>query len=73
VNLAGHPVLITGGTSGIGLALAEAFLAAGSQVAVCARSGERLDTVLRSRPGLRGQVCDVSRDGDRMTAVDHPS
>nr|WP_246214549.1 SDR family NAD(P)-dependent oxidoreductase [Modestobacter muralis] len=36
-------VLITGGTSGIGLALAEAFLAEGASVVVCGRSQTALD------------------------------
>ena len=36
-------VLITGGTSGIGLALAEAFLTDGASVVVCARSQADFD------------------------------
>jgi uncharacterized oxidoreductase len=42
MKLAGNTVLITGGSSGIGYALAEAFLAAGSAVIVCARDTARL-------------------------------
>lgn len=42
-NYAGRSVIVTGGTRGIGLKLAEGFLAAGAQVAVCGRqTPERL-------------------------------
>ncbi|MBV9292988.1 MAG: SDR family oxidoreductase [Frankiales bacterium] len=37
-DLAGHGVLITGGTKGLGLGLATAFRAAGAAVVVCARN-----------------------------------
>jgi NAD(P)-dependent dehydrogenase (short-subunit alcohol dehydrogenase family) len=38
IDFSGRAVVITGGTRGIGAGLAEAFLAAGAQVLVCARS-----------------------------------
>src|SRR6476646_10660711 len=38
VNLSGRAVLVTGGTKGLGLGLAKAFVAAGADVLVCARS-----------------------------------
>ena len=65
MNLGGNHVLITGGTSGIGLALAEAFLVAGSSVAICGRSPARLEEARHKHPALLTQVCDVSRDDDR--------
>ena len=39
MNLSGNTILVTGGASGIGLAIASRFLAAGSKVIVLARSG----------------------------------
>lgn len=57
--------VVTGGSSGIGLATVELLLEAGAAVAFCARDGERLraaESALRQRfPGARlfASVCDV--------------
>lgn len=47
LHLRGRVVLITGGTDGLGLALARVLLAEGAQVAVCGRNVERLTAVQR--------------------------
>lgn len=62
----GNTVLITGGTSGIGQALAERFLEAGNTVIVCGRRGDRLDELKKSFPGLHTRVCDISREEERV-------
>ena len=41
-------VVITGGSAGLGFALASAFLAAGDRVVICGRNHERLDGALHS-------------------------
>ncbi len=41
-------VVITGGSAGLGYALASVFLAAGDRVVICGRNQERLDGALRS-------------------------
>jgi meso-butanediol dehydrogenase / (S,S)-butanediol dehydrogenase / diacetyl reductase len=46
-------VLVTGGGSGIGLAITRAFLAAGATVAVAGRRREPLDEALRGAPADR--------------------
>jgi NAD(P)-dependent dehydrogenase (short-subunit alcohol dehydrogenase family) len=49
-SLHGTTAVVTGGSSGIGLATAELLLAAGARVAVCGRDAERLK---RAEAGLR--------------------
>lgn len=61
-------VLITGGTSGIGLALAEAFLEQGSDVAVCGRSEAALDRFSRAHPQALAIRADVTI-GEARTAM----
>ena len=66
MDLAANTVLITGGASGIGLALAERFLEAGSQVIVCGRREDKLREAQARHPGLAVRVCDVARDSERV-------
>ncbi|MGH7441310.1 MAG: SDR family oxidoreductase [bacterium] len=65
MNLSGCTALITGGGTGIGLALAEAFMAEGSQVLICGRREEPLLQAQERLPGLEYRVCDVSNADDR--------
>lgn len=53
-------VLITGGTSGIGLALADAFLKQGDDVAVCGRSEVALASFSRAYPKALAIQADVT-------------
>lgn len=53
-------VAITGGTSGLGLALVGEFLSRGAQVAFVARGAERVDRVVQEHPGAHGIVGDLS-------------
>jgi uncharacterized oxidoreductase len=66
----GNTVLITGGTSGIGYALAEAFLARGNEVLICARREERLREAQKKLPGLHVRVCDVAVQSERQSLVE---
>jgi NAD(P)-dependent dehydrogenase (short-subunit alcohol dehydrogenase family) len=59
-RLAGLRVAVTGGTSGLGLALVREFLRRGARVAFVARTPGRVGQVARERPGSHGVVGDVS-------------
>jgi len=57
-------VAVTGGTSGLGLALVEAFAARGDAVAFVARDPGRVARVARAIPGSHGIVGDVAKKED---------
>jgi 3-oxoacyl-[acyl-carrier protein] reductase len=59
-------VLVTGGGSGLGLAVAEALLRAGGRVAVSGRRAERLEAVVRAWPGQAVALpCDLTVSSER--------
>jgi NAD(P)-dependent dehydrogenase (short-subunit alcohol dehydrogenase family) len=60
----GLRVAITGGTSGLGLALLRELEARGAAIAFIARNREGVGRVARERPGAFGIVGDVSRKED---------
>ncbi|HZN06772.1 MAG TPA: SDR family oxidoreductase [Pyrinomonadaceae bacterium] len=60
----GLRVAITGGTSGLGLALVRELLRRGARVAFVARTPERVEQVVRENPGAHGIVGDVSAKND---------
>ncbi|HXS24968.1 MAG TPA: SDR family oxidoreductase, partial [Gemmatimonadales bacterium] len=59
--LTGLRVAVTGGTSGLGLALVEALHARGAAVAFVARHSDQVDAVARAHPGTHGITGDISR------------
>jgi NAD(P)-dependent dehydrogenase (short-subunit alcohol dehydrogenase family) len=68
--VSGIKVLVTGGTSGLGLAMATALAAAGSTVALTGRSGERARSVAATLPGAVGLELDVRDESSVARAVD---
>jgi 3-oxoacyl-[acyl-carrier protein] reductase len=75
LGLKGRRVLITGGSQGIGLAVAEGFLEEGCEVALVARDPERLakveETLSKTAPGrVRTRAIDLSRRGAPQEIAD---
>ena len=62
----GNTILITGGGTGIGLALAARFLRQGNEVIICGRRLEKLSEAQRQQPGLHFYRCDVSQESGRL-------
>jgi uncharacterized oxidoreductase len=60
MELSNRTVLITGGTSGIGLGIAEAFQQHSSKVIVCGRDKRRLTRVKKRFPDITTVPCDLA-------------
>src|SRR5688500_9597073 len=74
LSLGGRSVLITGGSRGLGLLMAEEFGRAGARVSICGRDGAAVD---RARVHLEGKgidvlarVCDLAKRSDAEAFVD---
>jgi uncharacterized oxidoreductase len=65
MKLSNRTVLVTGGTSGIGLGISEAFQQSKSRVIVCGRHREKLSAVNEKYPDIVAIPCDVGDAGQR--------
>ena len=63
MRMSSNTIFITGGSSGIGKGLAEAFHKLGNQVIIGARRREALERVCSANPGMRHVVLDVTDPG----------
>jgi len=77
MQTSGNTILITGGGSGIGRALAEAFHTRGNRVIIAGRRQSVLDEVTRTHPGMASLVLDLEdaaaiRDFAARLTAQHP-
>lgn len=78
MQTSGNTILITGGTSGIGRALAERFHAQGNQVIIAGRRQAMIDEIIAANPGMAGfalnidDPADIARAAQAIIAA-HPS
>ncbi len=70
MKLTNKKILITGGGSGIGLALAERFARNGNTVIICGRRADALQQAMEQVPGLITKVCDLSNESERTALRD---
>jgi uncharacterized oxidoreductase len=69
LDINGNTVLITGGATGIGFALAQNFVSAGSEVIVCGRRKSKLQAAKKKLPTLHVRQCDVSLESERKSLL----
>lgn len=70
MKIHGNTILITGGSAGIGLALAKALVAERNTVIICGRSETKLKTAQEQVPELHIRACDVANEEERRSLVD---
>ncbi|WP_345947796.1 SDR family NAD(P)-dependent oxidoreductase [Mucilaginibacter sp. PAMB04274] len=69
MQLTHNTILITGGTSGIGLAFAKEFKSRENTVIICGRREDRLNEITVQHPGIITRVCDVADAQQREELV----
>jgi uncharacterized oxidoreductase len=77
MNLTNNTVLVTGGSSGIGLQLSKVLVQKGNTVIICGRSEEKLARAKKAEPGLITYQCDLAQakecsDLAKWIGANHP-
>lgn len=71
LELGGKVVLVTGGSDGLGAALARRLVREGAKVALCARGVERLEATAEALRAEGGDVLTVQADVSKAWEVEH--
>jgi len=70
MQIRGNTILITGGATGIGFSLAEAFVKAGNEVIICGRRAHKLEEAKDKLPQIHTKICDLSKEKERKLLYD---
>ena len=70
MKLSDNTVFITGGSSGIGFALAKGFLELKNTVIICGRNADKLKQVKKRFPEIHVIQCDVTNEGEVKQAFE---
>lgn len=70
MNLTGNKILITGGASGIGYALAERFAQEGNTIIICGRRPDVLQEAQQKHPSWYTHIADASTEEGRKELVE---
>jgi 3-oxoacyl-[acyl-carrier protein] reductase len=70
IRLDGKSAVVTGGSEGLGLAMAQRFAASGADVAILARTPETLTAAKQQiQAGAKGKVATVSADVSKVADI----
>ncbi len=70
IGISGNKILITGGATGIGFAIAKAFHDLGNELLICGRRESKLQEAAVKLPGIKILKCDISKKEDRRMLYD---
>jgi len=73
MKTANNIVLITGGATGIGFSLAEAFVKARNEVIICGRRENKLKEAKEKLPQIHTRVCNLSKEEERKSLYEWAS
>src|SRR5659263_64471 len=65
MKIKGNTILITGGATGIGFALAQSFVRKDNEVRICGRREDKLRESKSKLPQIHNKVCDLSKRKER--------
>ncbi len=65
MELKNNKILITGGASGIGFAMAERFISENNTVIICGRRNDALELAKEKLPSVITHQCDLAKESDR--------